>query len=43
MYVNPTWTIQFPEVKAVIQKYYSRLYDHNNLIKNRHDIQERFI
>ena len=43
MYVNPTWTIQFPEVKAVIQQYYSRLYDHNNLIKNRHDIQERFI
>lgn len=43
MYVNPTWTIQFPEVKAVIQQYYSRLYDHNNLIKNRHDIQEKFI
>ena len=43
MYVNPTWTIQFPEVKAAIQQYYSRLYDHNNLIKNRHDIQERFI
>ena len=43
MYVNPTWTIQFPEVKAVIQQYYSRLYDHNNLIKNRHDIQEIFI
>ena len=43
MYVNPTWTIQFPEVKAIIQQYYSRLYDHNNLIKNRHDIQEKFI
>ena len=43
MYLTPSYTIQFPEVKRVVGHYFTKLYDHDNLIKDRHDIQNRFI
>ena len=43
MYLTPSYTIQFSEVKRVIAHYYDKIYDHDSLIKNRYDIQDRFI
>ncbi|MDB4335690.1 hypothetical protein OAA03_00355 [bacterium] len=43
MYLTPSYTIQFPEIKKVIGNYYSKIYDHDSLIKDRHNIQDRFI
>lgn len=35
--------VQLPEVKKVIADYYNKIYDHNNILKDRFDIQDRFI
>ena len=43
MYLTPSYTIQFPEVKRVVGHYFTKLYDHDSLIRDRHDIQDRFI
>ena len=43
MYLTPSYTIQFPEVKRVVGHYFTKLYDHDSLIKDRHNIQDRFI
>ena len=43
MYLTPSYTIQFPEIKRVIGHYYSKIYDHDNLIKDKHGVQDRFI
>ena len=43
MYVTASYPIQFPEVKRVIGHYFTKIYDHNELIKDRLGIQERFI
>jgi len=43
MYLNPSYTIQFPEITEAIMDYYANVYNHDNLIKNRFKIQDRFI
>ena len=43
MYLTPSYTIQFPEIKRVIGHYYSKIYDHDSLIKDKHGVQDRFI
>ena len=43
MYLNPSYTIQFPEITEAIKDYYANVYDHDNLINNRFKIQDRFI
>ena len=35
--------LQLPEVKRVISHYYNKIYDHNSILKDRFDIQEKFI
>ena len=37
------YPLQLPEVKRVISHYYDKIYDHNSILKDRFDIQERFI
>lgn len=37
------YPLQLPEVKRVVSHYYDKIYDHNSILKNRFDIQERFI
>jgi hypothetical protein len=43
MYLTPSYTIQFPEIKSTIVNFYNNIYDHEKLIKNRFEIQDKFI
>ena len=43
MYLTASYPIQFPEVKRVIGHYFTKIYDHNDLIEDRLGVQERFI
>jgi len=37
------YPLQLPEIKRVIAHYYDKIYDHNNILKDRFGVQERFI
>ena len=37
------YPLQLPEIKRVITHYYDKIYNHNNILEDRFEIQERFI
>ena len=43
MYLTASYPIQLPEIKRVIAHYYNKIYDHDNMVKDRLGIQDRFI
>ena len=43
MYLTASYPIQLPEIKRTIADYHNKIYDHDNMVKDRLVIQDKFI